>query len=136
MAGFSGVRLAVLAKPRAKVSRVTRVDGTKVEVALAAPPVDGAANEELVRLLSQLLRVPRGEVVLVRGASSRHKLVEVRGLSGPDVVARLVAASFGVVLAALGLGSSAAPCAADARRDGCINQVATSFTPPDTTRRG
>jgi uncharacterized protein len=87
------VRLAVKAKPRAKTSQVVRAEGLAIEVALAAPPVDGAANDELLRVLSDVLDVPRSALALVRGMSGRKKVVEVRGLSEADVVARLAAAS-------------------------------------------
>jgi uncharacterized protein (TIGR00251 family) len=80
------VRFEVHAKPRAKKSRIggVRADGS-LEVALAAPPVDGAANEELVRFLAKVLEVPRAAVTLVRGESSRTKLVAVAGRT-PDEV--------------------------------------------------
>jgi uncharacterized protein YggU (UPF0235/DUF167 family) len=58
-------------------------------VSLAAPPVDGAANSELVATLASALAIPRAQVVIVHGASSRRKLVEVRGLSAEAVRAKL-----------------------------------------------
>jgi hypothetical protein len=61
-------------------------------VQLAAPPVDGAANAELVEALAAALSVPRRDVVLVRGESARTKLVEVRGLPVDEVRARLARA--------------------------------------------
>jgi len=72
------IRFEVWAKPRAKKSRVLGARGDAVEVALAAPPVDGAANEELVRTLARVLGVPRRAVSLLRGETSQRKLVEVR----------------------------------------------------------
>jgi uncharacterized protein (TIGR00251 family) len=84
-----GVRFEVHAKPRAKKSRAIGQRGDAVEIALAAPPVDGAANEELVRFLSSVLGVPKRNVTLVRGETSREKLVSVTGLSVGDVEARL-----------------------------------------------
>lgn len=75
------VRFEVHAKPRAKRSAVLGVRGEALHVALAAPPVDGAANGELVRLLAEILRVPKRQVAVVRGESSTKKLVEVRGVS-------------------------------------------------------
>jgi uncharacterized protein YggU (UPF0235/DUF167 family) len=87
------VRLTVRAKPRAKTSRVVRAEGLSADVALAAPPVDGAANDELLRVLSVALHVPRSTLTLVRGASSKQKVVEVRGLSEAEVVARIAAAT-------------------------------------------
>ena len=85
----SAVRFEVHAKPRAKKSRVLGPKGDALEVSLAAPPVDGAANEELVRTLADALGVPKRQVSLVRGEGSRQKLVEVTGLSVEEVRARL-----------------------------------------------
>jgi uncharacterized protein YggU (UPF0235/DUF167 family) len=70
-----------------------RAEGISIDVALAAPPIDGAANDELLRVLSGALGVPRSALEIVRGASGKRKVVEVRGLSEAEVVARLAAAS-------------------------------------------
>ncbi len=78
--------VAVHAKPRAKKSRVIGYKEGALEVALAAPPVDGAANEELVRVLAAALGVPARDVHVERGASGRRKLVRVEGMS--DAAAR------------------------------------------------
>lgn len=86
------VRFEVHARPRAKKSKVVGERGDAVEIALAAPPVEGAANEELVRFVGKVLGLPKRDVVLVRGDTSREKLVAVRGLSVADVEARLRAA--------------------------------------------
>jgi uncharacterized protein len=87
------VRLEVRARPRARASRVIGVRGGAVVVDLAAPPVDGAANAELIATLARALSIPRREVELVRGDSSRLKVVEVRGIAESDVAARLLAAA-------------------------------------------
>ncbi|HEY8042266.1 MAG TPA: DUF167 domain-containing protein [Polyangiaceae bacterium] len=84
-----GVRFEVQAKPRARTSRVAAVRQGALVVQLAAPPVDGAANAELVRTLAEALAVPRRDVLLVRGEASRAKLVEIRGLVADEVRARL-----------------------------------------------
>jgi uncharacterized protein YggU (UPF0235/DUF167 family) len=62
-----------------------------LEVALRSPPVDGAANDELVETLAEVLDVPRRAVTVLRGASSRGKSVAVAGLSPEEVRARLTA---------------------------------------------
>ncbi len=46
-------------------------------VKLAAPPVDGKANTELIRFLASALDCPKGQIILLRGASSRQKTVEL-----------------------------------------------------------
>ncbi len=87
------VRFEVAARPRARQSRAVGVRGGALAVTLAAPPVDGAANATLVAALASWLAIPKRDVVLVRGESSRLKLVEIRGLAAGDVRARLAAAS-------------------------------------------
>ena len=86
------VRFEVQARPRAKKSRVSAVREGAVVVQLAAPPVDGAANAELVETIAKALGIARREVTLVRGDTSRTKVVEVRGLTARDVAARLLQA--------------------------------------------
>jgi uncharacterized protein (TIGR00251 family) len=82
------VRFEVHAKPRASTSRVGGVREGALVVALAAPPVDGAANDELVATLARALGVAKRDVSIVRGDASRTKLVTVRGLSPAEVLAR------------------------------------------------
>ena len=55
--------------------------GGALKVRLGAPPVDGAANEALVRLLAEELGVPRRAVRIVSGGSSRNKMVQVDGIA-------------------------------------------------------
>jgi uncharacterized protein (TIGR00251 family) len=84
-----GVRFAVRVQPRAPRSAVAGVHAGALRVRLAAPPVDGAANEELVRVLAEWLGVARRDVSIVGGAASRSKLVDVRGV-GVEAVRSLV----------------------------------------------
>ncbi|GAA1524838.1 DUF167 domain-containing protein [Nocardioides humi] len=72
--------LAVRVQPgasRTGAAGATGVDGTELKVRLASPPVDGRANDELVRWLAKQLGVPRSAVTLVRGRTSRSKVVRV-----------------------------------------------------------
>ena len=66
--------------------------GDAVKVRLAAPPVDGAANEELIRFVAERLGVPRSAVRIAAGATSRRKVVEVDGALAGTVRAALLAA--------------------------------------------
>jgi hypothetical protein len=75
-------RLIVHVRPRAKRSEVAGRHGDAIKVRLAAPPVDGAANDELVRFLAEALGVPRRAVRLTAGLTSRRKTVEIEGLTG------------------------------------------------------
>jgi uncharacterized protein (TIGR00251 family) len=89
----SAVRITVHAKPRAKASRIASATGLTASVLVAAPPVEGAANEELVSVLASALGVRKRDVRLVGGASSKNKVFEVTGVGEAEVVARLAAAS-------------------------------------------
>jgi uncharacterized protein (TIGR00251 family) len=73
------VEIAVVVVPRASRSRVIGMLGDRVKIQLAAPPVDGAANEALVALLAEVLDVPRRSVAIVRGETSKRKTVRIDG---------------------------------------------------------
>ena len=71
----------------------TRVDGRRggaILVRLAAPPVDGAANDALIAFLSEALDVPRRDVTLVSGERSRDKRVRIDGVDDATAIARLL----------------------------------------------
>lgn len=89
-----GIRLAVRVTPRAKRSSlgglVETGDGrVALQVKLAAPPVDGAANEALIRFLADHFALPRSAVSLLSGDKSRLKLVRLAGLSAEALADRL-----------------------------------------------
>ena len=79
--------------PRARASAVAGVHGDAVRIRIAAPPVDGAANAELVRFLAQRLRVPSRAVAIVGGAGARRKTVTVEGVPAGEIKRRLLEVS-------------------------------------------
>jgi uncharacterized protein len=82
------VRFAVRLTPRAALDRVDGVLDGVLKARVTAPAVEGAANNALVRLLSDELGVSRRNVRIVAGASSREKLVVVEEVEPGAVVAR------------------------------------------------
>lgn len=74
-------------QPRASRTEVAGVHGAALKVRLHAPPVDGAANEELVKFLARSLGVARRAVRIVAGQTSRSKVVEIEGVSAASVQA-------------------------------------------------
>ncbi|MGD0484157.1 MAG: DUF167 domain-containing protein [Gemmatimonadales bacterium] len=84
-------RVAVHVQPRARRTEAAGMHGDAVKVRLAAPPVDGAANEELIRFVAERLGVPRSTVRIAAGAASRRKVVEVDGASAETVRTALLA---------------------------------------------
>lgn len=75
-----GVRLRVWVKPRASKSRVVGAREGSLEVAVAAPPVDGEANAALTAFLAKTLGVAKSSVSVVAGETGRHKTLAIRGL--------------------------------------------------------
>lgn len=86
-----GVTLAVKVTPRAPRDKIGEALGTELRVKVTAPPVDAAANEALIRLLAETFDCPRNQVQIVRGQTSRHKLIKLHGLTVPAVLGRLAA---------------------------------------------
>jgi uncharacterized protein (TIGR00251 family) len=71
--------LAVHVQPRATRTEVAGLHGDALKIRLKAPPVDGAANEELVRFVAQRLNVSRADVEIVSGETGRAKRLRVSG---------------------------------------------------------
>ena len=84
-----GLWLAVKVQPRASVNEIGEPLANELRVKVTAPPVDSAANEAVLRLLAERLDCARNQVELVRGHTSRHKLIKLHGLSAAIVIARL-----------------------------------------------
>lgn len=80
--------LTVLVVPRASKSQIVGEHDGALRVRIAAPPVDGAANDELVRLLAKEFKVPRKAVSVISGHTARLKQVSVEGVS-PDALERV-----------------------------------------------
>lgn len=74
-----GVVLEVLVQPRASRTRVVGEHDGRLKIQLAAPPVDGEANQELVGFLAAALGVRRADVAIERGETGRRKTVRVQG---------------------------------------------------------
>ncbi|MGH9239806.1 MAG: DUF167 domain-containing protein [Vicinamibacterales bacterium] len=71
--------------PRASKSAIAGIRDDAVLVRLKAPPVEGAANDELIRFLADLLGVPQRNIEIVSGERSRGKRVRISGRTAADV---------------------------------------------------
>ncbi len=78
----------VLAAPRASRSEIAGEHDGALRVRLKAAPVDGAANEELIRILAKEFGVPRSDIQIASGHSSKRKNVSITG-RGQDLVETL-----------------------------------------------
>ena len=85
------VRIRVRVKPRASKSRILgiRAEDGVLEVAVAAPPVDGEANLELIQTLATALGGAKSAIEIVSGPGSRSKLVAIVGFTPGELLAKL-----------------------------------------------
>jgi len=84
-----GIVLCLKVQPRASSNEIGDSQGGELRVKVTAPPVDAAANEALVRLLADEFEVPRNRVGLLRGHTSRHKLVKIYGVSAESLLQKI-----------------------------------------------
>ena len=84
-----GVLLPVRAVPRASKNEIQGVHGNALKVRLQAPPVEGKANQALIRVLSDALDIPRSQLSIASGETSRNKSVLITGISKTELLKRL-----------------------------------------------
>jgi uncharacterized protein (TIGR00251 family) len=76
-----GITFSIRVQPRASRSEISgQIDGV-LKLRLAAPPVDGEANEECIRFLSKLMGIGKGQVEIVSGQTSRNKIIRISGIT-------------------------------------------------------
>lgn len=73
------ITLTLHVQPGAKRSEINGLHGEALKIRLAAPPIDGRANEALIKFIAELFEVPQRQVELKQGGQSRHKVVAVSG---------------------------------------------------------
>jgi uncharacterized protein (TIGR00251 family) len=88
----NAIIISIRVIPRAGKSGVAGIRGDAWLVRLHAPPVDGAANEELVEVIAEVLAVPKRAVSIASGERSRQKRVRVSGIDAATAAARLASA--------------------------------------------
>ena len=83
------ITLTLHIQPGAKKTEIAGLHGDALKIRLAAPPVDGKANEALVKFVAEALKLPKSAVNLKSGQTSRRKVLEVSGATS-EAVARFV----------------------------------------------
>ena len=81
--------LSIKLQPRAASNQIGEPLGDELRVKVTAPPVDSAANEAVVAFLAKRLGCPRRSVELIRGETSRHKVIGIHGMTAEVVLEKL-----------------------------------------------
>jgi len=76
-----GVTLKIKVEPRSSRKGISGVVGDAIKIKVNAPPVGGAANEELIEVLSEEFGIKKTSIKILRGISSRNKVVEIEGVT-------------------------------------------------------
>jgi len=81
-----GAVLSVRVLPRSSRNELAGETGGALKVKLTAPPVEGAANKGLIKLLASVFKVPKSSVEIISGEASKNKKVRILGVKAADVV--------------------------------------------------
>jgi uncharacterized protein (TIGR00251 family) len=84
-----GTLFSVKLQPRASKNEIGDPLGNELKIKVTAPPVDAAANEALVKFLAEKLDCARSRVELLRGHTSRHKLLKMHDLQPNEILKKL-----------------------------------------------
>lgn len=84
-----GITITVHAQPRAKKNEIVGLHGDALKVRIAAPPVEGAANDEIIAFFAKFFGVTRASVSLKQGGQSRHKVLKIKGVTGAACGAKI-----------------------------------------------
>ncbi len=77
----NGITIEVKVEPRSSQKGIAGVmDNNVLKVKLTSPPVEGAANEQLIEVIAEKLKVKRSQIKIIRGQSSKRKVVEISGV--------------------------------------------------------
>ena len=77
----NGITIEVKVEPRSSPKGFVGVmENNVLKVKLTSPPVEGAANEQLIEIIAEELKVKRAQVKVIRGHSSKRKVVEISGV--------------------------------------------------------
>jgi len=87
---MSSVRISVYVQPRASRTEVAGMHGDAWKIRVAAPPVDNAANAELIEFIAMKLDIAKRSVRIAAGGTGRRKIVEIDGVSLEAISAALI----------------------------------------------
>jgi len=80
--------LSIVVQPKAGKDEIAGPQGEELKVRIKAPPVDGEANQGLVKFLSKIFKVPKSNIQIISGDTSRHKRIRIHApKSLPDGIA-------------------------------------------------
>lgn len=83
------ITVEIKVQPRASRNQIVGEQEGILKIKLTAPPVEGEANQALVDYLAGVLSIPRRNVVLLKGESSRHKIIAIKGITKNEFLKKI-----------------------------------------------
>lgn len=83
-----GVDLDIQVQPKSSQAKIVLED-KMIRVWVTSPPVDGEANEAVIKLFSKVLKVAKSKIEIIRGHSSREKTIRIEGFTENEIIERL-----------------------------------------------
>jgi hypothetical protein len=80
----SGLKITFWVQPGAKKNEVVGEIEGAIKVKIAAPPVEGKANKELIAFIAKILSLKKSAITIESGESSRRKIVAIEGMSAEE----------------------------------------------------
>ena len=77
--------LSVYVVPRSSRSEIVGMHGNALKIKLKAPPVDGAANKELIRFLAEKLKISKSKIKILKGQNQKNKVISIAGCKANDL---------------------------------------------------
>lgn len=84
-----GIEVHIRAMPRASKNQIQGIYDGALKIRLTTPPVDGKANQALIKFLSKTLGIAKSQIELTQGDTSRRKTVRISGLTKPQLLERI-----------------------------------------------
>lgn len=81
----ASVTLSIRIQPRASKNEIMKMDDGRLKIRLTAPPVDGAANEALMKFLAERFDISRSQVEIASGHTGREKIIRISGITDEEV---------------------------------------------------
>lgn len=81
-----GIRFEIRVQPRSSQNQIIGAVGDAIKVKLTAPPVEGQANQSLIAFLADVFSVPKRNVSIIKGDTSRNKIVEIQGIDKEQAI--------------------------------------------------
>ncbi|MDX9713809.1 MAG: DUF167 domain-containing protein [Dissulfurispiraceae bacterium] len=72
--------VSVKVVPRSSKKGIAAIEGDVVKIKVTAPPVDGAANEQVIEIIAEVMNAKKSDVDIIRGSASRMKTVRIKGV--------------------------------------------------------